>query len=79
MAEDQIPLPPVPAGKPTEIPRGPRKPSEEPATDASGIQTQLNGPEKSESDTGKKTEAKSDAVAEKPDARLLHSVPSGNI
>ncbi len=78
MAEDQIPLPPVPAGKPTEIPRGPRKPSEEPATDASGIQTQLNGPEKSESDAGEKTEAKSDAAAEKPDARLLHSVPSGN-
>ena len=68
-AEDQVPLPPAPPGKPTEIPRGRRKASEEPAP--------LNRPESGVSDAGGIIEAKP-AIAENPDARLIQAVSSSN-
>ncbi len=68
-AEVQEPLPPAPPGKPTEIPRGPRKASEESAP--------LNRPKSGVSDAGGIIEAKP-AIAENPDARLIQAVSSSN-
>jgi hypothetical protein len=75
-AEAQVPLPPVPPGKPTEIPRGPRKAREESSADAAATPAQLNPPEQGKSVTGGKIEAESDAAGKKQDAQLIPSTPS---
>ena len=62
-AEDRVPLPPAPLGKPTLIPRGPRKASESPARSIPETQTALNRPEKNESDAGGEISATPDVAA----------------
>lgn len=59
-AEEQVPLPPAPPGKPTEIPRGPRKASEKPAP--------LIHLEKGESESGENMTTAPDIAVDKPKA-----------
>ena len=78
-AEAQEPLPPAPAGKPTEIPRGPRRASEEPAPEPSETAAPLNLPDKNEADASGKVEAKPDVTSEKQDIRSIQSSTNSTI
>ena len=77
-AEAQEPLPPAPAGKPTEIPRGQRKASEEPEPEPSKTPAPLDCPKKNEADPDGNVETKPDATSEKQDTRLIQSTTNPN-
>ena len=74
-AEAQDPLPSPPLGKPTEIPRGPRKDSGEGASDASKKPAPLNRPESSEVVMGCKDAPKPNLGTPDNDSKIAPTLP----
>jgi len=74
-AEALDPLPPVPPGKPTEIPYGPRKATGETAPEPSKTPASSNVPENSDTDTGCKDVAQPKSGTPDTDATIAPTLP----